>query len=54
MVKKTAAWQEAEEGNYLEKKSDKLLFAWQNLESGYKLARKGFKVVLCPAEHNLF
>ena len=52
--KKTAAWQEAEEGNYLEKKSDKLLFAWQNLESGYKLARKGFKVVLCPAEHIYF
>ena len=52
--KKTAAWQEAEEGSYLEKKSDKLLFAWQNLESGYKLARKGFKVVLCPAEHIYF
>ena len=52
--KKTATWQEAEDGSYLEKKSDKLLFAWQNLESGYKLARKGFKVVLCPAEHIYF
>ena len=31
-----------------------MLFAWQNLESGYKLARKGFKVVLCPAEHIYF
>ena len=30
------------------------MFAWQNLESGYKLARKGFKVVLCPAEHIYF
>ena len=52
--KKTAAWQEAEEGSYHEKRSDKLLFSWQNLESGYKLARKGFKVVLCPAEHIYF
>jgi hexosaminidase len=52
--KKTATWQEAEDGSYLEKKSDKLLFAWQNLESGYKLARNGFKVVLCPAEHIYF
>ena len=30
------------------------MFSWQNLESGYKLARKGFKVVLCPAEHIYF
>jgi len=52
--KKTAAWQEAEEGSYHEKRSDKLLFSWQNLESGYKLARKGFKVVLCPAERIYF
>ncbi|SVA86492.1 uncharacterized protein METZ01_LOCUS139346 [marine metagenome] len=52
--KKTAAWQEAEEGSYHEKRSDKLLFAWRNLESGYKLARKGFNVVLCPAEHIYF
>ena len=28
--KKTAAWQEAEEGSYHEKRSDKLLFAWRN------------------------
>ena len=52
--KKTAAWQEAEEGAYHEKKFDKLLFAWRNLESGYDLARKGYKVVLCPAEHIYF
>jgi len=52
--KKTAAWQEAEEGTYHEKKFDKLIFAWRNLESGYDLARKGYKVVLCPAEHIYF
>jgi len=52
--KKTAAWQEAEEGSYQENKSEKLLFTWQNLESGYDLARKGYKVVLCPAEHIYF
>ena len=49
-----AAWQEAEDGSYQEKKSEKLLFTWQNLESGYDLARKGYKVVLCPAEHIYF
>ena len=52
--KKTASWQEAEDGNHKDKKTEKLLFSWQNLESGYKLARDGFKVVLCPAEHIYF
>ncbi len=52
--KKIAAWQEAEEGDYEDEQTEKLLFSWQNLESGYKLARDGFKVVLCPAEHIYF
>ena len=52
--KKTAAWQEAEDGQHQDEKTDKLLFSWQNLESGFKLARDGYKVVLCPAEHIYF
>ncbi|MDC0492424.1 beta-N-acetylhexosaminidase [Candidatus Pseudothioglobus singularis] len=52
--KKTASWQEAEDGNHYDDKSDKLLFSWQNLESGFDLARQGYKVVLCPAEHIYF
>jgi len=52
--KKTASWQEAEDGNHHDEKTDKLLFSWQNLESGFELARKGYKVVLCPAEHIYF
>ena len=52
--KKTAAWQEAEDGQHQDEKTDKLLFSWQNLESGFKLARDGHKVVLCPAEHIYF
>jgi len=52
--KKTAAWQEAEDGQHHEEKIDKLLFSWQNLESGFRLARDGYKVVLCPAEHIYF
>jgi hexosaminidase len=52
--KKTAAWQEAEEGNHHEEKTNKLLFAWRDLESGHDLARKGYKVVLCPAQHIYF
>jgi len=52
--KKTAAWQEAEEGNHHEEKTNKLLFAWRDLESGHNLARKGHKVVLCPAQHIYF
>jgi len=52
--KKTAAWQEAEEGIHQEKKTNKLLFAWRDLESGHELARKGHKVVLCPAQHIYF
>jgi hexosaminidase len=52
--KKTAAWQEAEDGQHYDKKADKLLFSWQNLESGFSLARQGYKVVLCPAEHVYF
>jgi len=52
--KKIAAWQEAEEGDYEDEQTEKLLFSWQNLESGYKLARDGFKVVLCPAEYIYF
>ena len=52
--KKTAAWQEAEDGRHQDHKIDKLLFSWQNLESGISLARQGFKVVLCPAEHIYF
>ena len=52
--KKTASWQEAEDGNHFDNKSDKLLFSWQNLESGFNLARQGYKVVLCPAEHIYF
>lgn len=52
--KKTAAWQEAELGTHSESKTDKLLFAWQDLASGHELARKGAKVVLCPAEHLYF
>ena len=52
--KKTASWQEAEDGNHYDEKSDKLLFSWQNLESGFNLARQGYQVVLCPAEHIYF
>ena len=52
--KKTAAWQEAEDGHHHDEKTDKLLFSWQNLESGLNLARQGYKVVLCPAEHIYF
>ena len=52
--KKTASWQEAEDGNHHDEKSDKLLFSWQNLESGFNLARQGYQVVLCPAEHMYF
>ena len=52
--KKTASWQEAEDGNHYDEKSDKLLFSWQNLESGFNLARQGYQVVLCPAEHMYF
>ena len=52
--KKTASWQEAEDGNHHDDKSEKLLFSWQNLESGLNLARQGYKVVLCPAEHIYF
>ena len=52
--KKTAAWQEAEDGHHHDEKTDKLLFSWQNLESGFSLARQGYKVVLCPAEHIYF
>ena len=52
--KKTASWQEAEDGQHHDDKSDKLLFCWQNLESGINLAREGYKVVLCPAEHIYF
>ena len=52
--KKTAAWQEAEDGKHQDHKIDKLLFSWQNLESGISLARQGFKVVLCPAEFIYF
>ena len=52
--KKTAAWQEAEDGRHQDHKIDKLLFSWQNLDSGISLARQGFKVVLCPAEHIYF
>ena len=52
--KKTASWQEAEDGNHHDDKSEKLLFSWQNLESGFNLAREGYKVVLCPAEHIYF
>jgi len=52
--KKTASWQEAEDGNHHDEKSDKLLFSWQNLESGFNLARQGYQVVLCPAEHIYF
>ena len=52
--KKTAAWQEAEDGQHQDEKTDKLLFSWQNVESGISLARQGFKVVLCPAEHIYF
>ena len=52
--KKTAAWQEAEEGNHHEEKINKLLFAWRDLKSGHDLARKGYKVVLCPAQHIYF
>ena len=52
--KKTASWQEAEDGNHQDDKIDKLLFSWQNLESGFNLAREGYKVVLCPAEHIYF
>ena len=52
--KKTAAWQEAEDGQHQDQKIDKLLFSWQNLESGISLARQGFKVVLCPAEFIYF
>jgi hexosaminidase len=52
--KKTASWQEAEDGNHHDDKSEKLLFSWQNLESGFDLARQGYKVVLCPAENIYF
>jgi len=52
--KKTAAWQEAEEGLHMDKKLDKLLFTWRDLESGHKLARQGNRVVLCPGEHLYF
>jgi hexosaminidase len=52
--KKTASWQEAEDGNHQDDKIDKLLFSWQNLESGFNLAREGYQVVLCPAEHIYF
>ena len=52
--KKTASWQEAEDGHHQDDKTDKLLFSWQNLESGMNLAREGYKVVLCPAEHIYF
>lgn len=52
--KKTASWQEAEDGQHHDDKSEKLLFSWQNLESGFNLAREGYKVVLCPAEHIYF
>ena len=52
--KKTAAWQEAEDGQHQDDKTEKLLFSWQNLESGFNLARQGYKVVLCPAEHIYF
>jgi len=52
--KKTASWQEAEDGKHHDEKTDKLLFSWQNLESGFNLARQGYKVVLCPAEHIYF
>ena len=52
--KKTASWQEAEDGEHHDDKSEKLLFSWQDLESGFNLAREGYKVVLCPAEHIYF
>ncbi len=52
--KKTASWQEAEDGHHHDDKSEKLLFSWQDLESGFNLAREGYKVVLCPAEHIYF
>jgi hexosaminidase len=52
--KKTASWQEAEDGHHHDDNSEKLLFSWQDLESGFNLAREGYKVVLCPAEHIYF
>ncbi|MDC1026538.1 family 20 glycosylhydrolase [Candidatus Thioglobus sp.] len=52
--KKTASWQEAEDGEHHDDRSEKLLFSWQDLESGFDLAREGYKVVLCPAEHIYF
>jgi hexosaminidase len=52
--KKTASWQEAEDGQHHDEKLDKLLFSWQDLESGFNLAREGYQVVLCPAEHIYF
>ena len=49
-----AAWEEAGRGQNGGIGNDALLFSWTGLEPGLKAARKGYEVVMCPAQHVYF
>jgi len=49
-----AAWQESADSTKYNIGNDALVFAWQNTESGETLAKRGFQVVMTPAQHLYF
>jgi hexosaminidase len=49
-----AAWQESADSTLYNIGNDALVFAWQNAESGKALAKRGFQVVMTPAQHLYF
>ena len=48
------AWQEAADGNQGGIQNDAILFSWTGSGPGLKAAEKGYRVVMCPAQHTYF
>ena len=48
------AWQEAADGCTGGIKNDAILFSWTGAGPGREAARKGHRVVMCPAQHTYF
>ena len=51
---KACAWQEASLGHQGGIGHDAILFAWKGVEGGIEAAKRGYKVVMCPAQHTYF
>lgn len=47
--KSCAAWEEAVAEGELDR--DTIIFSWQGVEAGLRAAKKGYKVVMCPAQY---